>query len=344
MAVYAVTGGAGFLGSYIVKLLINMDDVQEIRVIDIVDTEHPHTSRVKDIKYIKCDINDFSKMREALDGVNLIIHAAALVDVFGKYTDSEIMNVNYYGTQTVLAACVDLGIKYLIYTSSMEVIGPNKKGDPFIGNEYTPYDISPGHVYAKSKRMAEELVMSANNSVIIGGAKMFTCCLRPTGIYGEGDNLMKTFYNQCKQNGNIMYRTVDDDAVHSRVYVGNVAWMHVLAAKYIQYPGIDIRGKAYFCYDYSPVCSYDTFNLMLMNPLGIQLGSRIPKWILKLHACKNDIMRILFKKHSILNNYTLKISNNTFEVRTNLAELDFNYVPIFDYDVAFERTTKWLES
>lgn len=54
-------------------------------------------------------------MKEALDGVNLIIHTAALVDVFGKYTDNEIMKVNYYVTQTILAACVDLGIKYLIY-------------------------------------------------------------------------------------------------------------------------------------------------------------------------------------------------------------------------------------
>ncbi|UVE15063.1 Hydroxysteroid dehydrogenase [Monkeypox virus] len=343
MAVYAVTGGAGFLGRYIVKLLISADDVQEIRVIDIVEDPQPITSKVKVINYIQCDINDFDKVREALDGVNLIIHTAALVDVFGKYTDNEIMKVNYYGTQTILAACVDLGIKYLIYTSSMEAIGPNKHGNPFIGHEHTLYDISPGHVYAKSKRMAEQLVMKANNSVIMNGAKLYTCCLRPTGIYGEGDKLTKVFYEQCKQHGNIMYRTVDDDAVHSRVYVGNVAWMHVLAAKYIQYPGSAIKGNAYFCYDYSPSCSYDMFNLLLMKPLGIEQGSRIPRWMLKMYACKNDMKRILFRKPSILNNYTLKISNTTFEVCTNNAELDFNYSPIFDVDVAFERTRKWLE-
>ncbi|ABF22919.1 hydroxysteroid dehydrogenase [Variola virus] len=61
----------------------------------------------------------------------------------------------------------------------MEAIGPNKHGDPFIGHEHTLYDISPGHVYAKSKRMVEQLVMKANNSVIMNGAKLYTCCQDP---------------------------------------------------------------------------------------------------------------------------------------------------------------------
>ncbi|AUL80631.1 MC152 [Vaccinia virus] len=249
MAVYPVTGGAGFLGRCLVKLLITADGVQEIRVIDIVKDPQPITSKVKVINYIQRDINDFDKVTEALDGVTLSIHTATLVDVFGKYTDNEIMKVNYYGTQTILAACVDLGIKYFIYTSSMEAIGPNKHGDPFIGHEHTLYDISPGHVYEKSKRMAEQLVMKASNSVIMNGANLYTCSLRPTGIYGEGDKSPKVFYEQCRQHGIIMYRAVEDDAVRSRGYVGNVAWMHVLAANYIQYPGSEIKGNAYFCYD-----------------------------------------------------------------------------------------------
>ncbi|AUL80630.1 3 beta-hydroxysteroid dehydrogenase/delta 5-_4 isomerase [Vaccinia virus] len=85
------------------------------------------------------------------------------------------------------------------------------------------------------------------------------------------------------------------------------------------------------------------FNLLLMKPLGIEQGSRIPRWMLKMYACKNDRKRILFRKSSLLSNYTLKISNTTFEVRTNNAELDFNYSPIFNVDVAFERTRKWPE-
>ncbi|AUL80330.1 hypothetical protein [Vaccinia virus] len=53
MAVYAVTGGAGFLGRYIVKLLISADDVQEIKVIDMVEDPQPITSKVKVINFIQ---------------------------------------------------------------------------------------------------------------------------------------------------------------------------------------------------------------------------------------------------------------------------------------------------
>ncbi|ABF23123.1 hydroxysteroid dehydrogenase [Variola virus] len=58
MTVYAVTGGAEFLGRYIVKLLISADDVQEIRVINVVEDPQPLVSKVKVINYIQCDIND----------------------------------------------------------------------------------------------------------------------------------------------------------------------------------------------------------------------------------------------------------------------------------------------
>ncbi|ABD97737.1 hydroxysteroid dehydrogenase [Taterapox virus] len=68
---------AGFLGRYIVKLLISADDVQEIRVIDVVEYPQPLTSKVKVINYIQCDINDFDKVKEELDGANLIIHTVA---------------------------------------------------------------------------------------------------------------------------------------------------------------------------------------------------------------------------------------------------------------------------
>ncbi|AST09357.1 hydroxysteroid dehydrogenase [Murmansk poxvirus] len=345
MSVYAVTGGVGFLGKYIVKLLIDRCSyVNEIRVVDAEIDPEPYNPDTKRVKYIHCDINDYDTMYKELKGVDVIIHTAALVDVFGKYKDDDIVKVNYRGTETVLAVCINLGIRYLIYTSSMEVVGPNTHGDAFFGDEHTRYNISHGHIYAKSKYDTEYLVRSANGCIVITGDLLYTCCLRPTGIYGEGDKLMKEIYTQCVRKGKIMYRTIDDDAVHSRVYVGNVAWMHILAAKHIQYPDSVVRGNYYFCYDNSPVCSYDKFNLLVMEPLGIKSGPRISRTILKTIALKNDLFIKLFRVPALLNSYTLKISNTRFEVRTNKANIDFNYEPIFSTSEAIIRTTKWLQS
>ncbi|AEN03738.1 hydroxysteroid dehydrogenase [Yokapox virus] len=346
MSVYAVTGGAGFLGKHIVKLLINRCPyVTEIRVIDIRRDREPYRSESKRIKYICCDINDYDTLYKELNGCNVIIHTAAIANMYyGRYKDSDILRVNYYGTETILSICVHLGIQYLIYTSGMEVVGPNIYGDQFVGDECTQYNITHRGVYAKSKYNAEHIVMSANGSILINGKKLYTCCLRPTGIYGEGDIIMRDIYIQCLNKGKIMNRFTDDSAIYSRVYVGNVAWMHILASRHIQYTNSIVRGNFYFCYDYSPRCSYDSFNLLLMKPLGIQSGPRFSKLALKTMALKNDLFTKLFNIPSLINSYTIKTSNTRFEVQTNKAKIHFNYEPIFSLSESFTRTSSWLKN
>lgn len=53
-----------------------------------------------------------------------------------------------------------------------------------------------------------------------GGKRMYTCALRPTGVYGDGDELIRDFYKQCVQRGGVVVQGVPEHIEHGRVYVG----------------------------------------------------------------------------------------------------------------------------
>ncbi|KAJ0051240.1 hypothetical protein NL108_016536, partial [Boleophthalmus pectinirostris] len=165
---------------------------------------------------IQGDITDYTQVLEASRGVDVFIHSASVVDVWYKVPDSVIYNVNVKGTEYVIQACVENGICSLIYTSSMAVVQTTQ--DFIRGTEDLPYPIKHTMTYAKTKCEAEKLLLKANGTKVKGGKTMFTCSLRPTGIYGEGCNLLKEFWKRCVQDGGVIRSFVPDGTEHGRVY------------------------------------------------------------------------------------------------------------------------------
>ncbi|XP_061087677.1 3 beta-hydroxysteroid dehydrogenase type 7 isoform X2 [Conger conger] len=267
--IYLVTGGCGFLGQHLLRVLLEKEDkVREIRLFDKhtnPSLQDHSTERVK-VVVIQGDITDYSSVLAAAQGADLVIHSASLVDVWHRVPEKTIHTVNVQGTVNVINACVETGIQYLVYTSSMEVVGPNVKGDPFIrGNEETVYNVCHEMPYPKSKAVAEKLVLDANGKKVNGGACLYTCALRPTGIYGEQHQLMRDFYQMGVRTGGWLIRGVPRSTEHGRVYAGNVAWMHLLAAKSLQDRPHIMGGEVYFCYDDSPYKSYEDFNMQFLS-------------------------------------------------------------------------------
>ncbi|RXM94123.1 3 beta-hydroxysteroid dehydrogenase type 7 [Acipenser ruthenus] len=132
--VYLVTGGCGFLGQHVFRMLLEKEDnVAEVRLFDLaVDDSLANLSTEKiTVKLIQGDITDLTTVLKVTEGVDVVIHSASLVDVWHKVPESKIQAVNVQGTCHVIQACQDHGIQYLIYTSSMEVVGPNVNGEPF---------------------------------------------------------------------------------------------------------------------------------------------------------------------------------------------------------------------
>ncbi|KAM4530379.1 3 beta-hydroxysteroid dehydrogenase type 7 isoform 1-T1 [Odontesthes bonariensis] len=349
--VYLITGGCGFLGKHLLTLLLEKEDkLVEIRVFDKhIDPSLKglSTERIK-VTVTQGDITDCSSVLEATRGVDVVIHTASLVDVWHKVPEKLIYSVNVTGTENVIKACVECGVECLVYTSSMEVIGPNINGDHFKrGDEDTPYKVNHTMAYPKSKAKAEKIVLEANGTKVKGGKCLNTCSLRPTGIYGEGHELIKDFYTMAVQRGGLIIGGIPDHIEHGRVYAGNVAWMHVLAARALKENPQKVGGEAFFCYDDSPYKSYEDFNTTLLSAFNFR-KARMPAVVLWFLAMFNDLLRWLLSPlcnyTPLLNRYTLAVASTTFTVRTDKAERYFHYRPLFDWNQCLARTQKWVNT
>ncbi|XP_075440517.1 3 beta-hydroxysteroid dehydrogenase type 7 isoform X3 [Ascaphus truei] len=234
-------------------------------------------------------------------------------------------------------------------------VRPSPAGDPgdtqYRGNEDTEYRVSHSQPYPVSKARAEELVLAANGSKVNGGKTLYTCALRPTGIYGEGHQLMKQFYRQGLRMRRHVIRVISASTEHGRVYVGNVAWMHVLAALRLQDVPCALAGQVYFCYDSSPYKSYEDFNMEFLAPCGFRmLGARplFPYALLYLLALLNVLLqwalRPLCTYAPMLNPYTLAVASTTFTVHTDKAERHFGYSPLYGWEESRGRTAAWVRS
>ncbi len=125
MATYLVTGGAGFIGSHIAEALLTRGD--RVRILDNFSTgTRANLAALPGVEVIEGDIRSFHIVREAVEGVHLVIHLAALPSVPRSIRDPITTNdVNVVGTLNLLTASRDARVARLVYASSSSIYGPS---------------------------------------------------------------------------------------------------------------------------------------------------------------------------------------------------------------------------
>ena len=147
-----VTGGAGFIGSNIVDALL-ADGSYTVRVLDSFATGHRGNLAhcLADIELVEGDIRDVETVEEAVDGVQLILHEAALPSVSRSVKAPVTTNaVNVEGTLKLLSAARRAGVKRVVLASSSSVYGDGHELPK--SEEMPPRPMSP---YAVTKLAAE---------------------------------------------------------------------------------------------------------------------------------------------------------------------------------------------
>ncbi len=143
---YLVTGGAGFIGSHICERLLK--DGHSVRVLDnfVSGKEANLESIGGDVELIRGDITDARTVAEAMKGVEIVFHEAALGSVPRSVADPMTTHeVNITGTLNVLLAARDAGVRRVVNASSSSVYGDTEvlpKHERMMGQPLSPYALS----------------------------------------------------------------------------------------------------------------------------------------------------------------------------------------------------------
>ncbi|XP_066267353.1 3 beta-hydroxysteroid dehydrogenase type 7-like isoform X1 [Branchiostoma lanceolatum] len=342
---YVITGGCGFLGSHLVRMLLERDEhIRELRVVDKTVTEY--VTLDDKLRVYEADIRSKEKMSEFCSGADVIIHAASLIDVpDGTFTEEELWDVNVRGTQNLLNCCLASDVRCFVYTSSVDAFGPNWRGDPLEdGDEESPYDRTHlPSAYGRSKMAAESLVLEFNGRTTKDGGKLRTCALRPPHIYGEGSTLDLSFIKVAK----LGTRVSSPDAKARQAYVGNVALAHIQAAEKLASPDGIACGRVYNIHDDTPITNYQDFFEYLSLDVKIHERMILPPWLLYFIAGIFGSLRFLLKPFCNfvppLSRATLLACNTTFYLSCTKARRDLGYSPIYTWEQSRQRTARWIE-
>jgi UDP-glucose 4-epimerase len=167
-----VTGGSGFIGSHLCRLL--SESGQVVRIIDIA----PPPMGVK-AEFVRASVLDTVRLQKLFAGADAVVHLAALIDVQASVSDPfSDFQVNAQGTLNVLEAARRVGVHKVAFASSAAVYGNPEKVPVSEGHATEP--LSP---YGASKLAAERFVLLYNR---LYGMK--NTALRLFNVYGRGQN------------------------------------------------------------------------------------------------------------------------------------------------------------
>lgn len=140
---YLVTGGAGFIGSHIAEALVKRGE--QVRVLDNLMTgKRENLAHLAGkLEFIEADIRDADAIRQAMAGVNIVYHEAAIPSVPRSVAEPQLNHdANVNGTFNVLMAARDAGVKRVIFAASSSAYGDTEvlpKTETMLPNPLSPY-------------------------------------------------------------------------------------------------------------------------------------------------------------------------------------------------------------
>jgi 3beta-hydroxy-delta5-steroid dehydrogenase/steroid delta-isomerase len=320
-----VTGGAGFLGANLVTALL--DRGHRVRSFDRAPSPLPPHER---LQTIVGDITDAADVASAVEDVDTVFHTAAIIDLMGGGSASareRSFAVNVGGTEQLVHAAKAAGVERFVYTASNSVV---MGGQPIAGGDETlPYTNRFRDLYTETKVMAEKFVLAQN-----GENGMLTCSIRPSGIWGRGDQTMFRKLFESVLAGHVKVLVGSRDVKLDNSYVHNLIHGFILAGEHLV-PGGSAPGQAYFINDGEPINMFE-----FSRPVVEACGERWPRfrvpgrlvhaamsawqWLHFRFGLPKPLLEPLAVERVYLDNY----------FSTAKAERDLGYRPLFTTEAA----------
>ena len=321
-----VTGGGGFLGGAIVRLLQKRGDA--VRSFSrSVYTE----LETLGVEQIQGDISDQHAVEQAVKGMDLVFHVAAKPGIWGDY--SEYYQTNVTGTVNVISACIKHKVARLVYTSSPSVVfnGTDMEGI----DESTPYPAGFHAHYPATKALAEQLVVEA------AGKGLLTIILRPHLIWGPRDNhLVPRIIKRAKR----LVRVGNGRNLVDTIFIDNAAEAHVAAADRLEInPGLS--GKIYFISQDEPMPAWDIINGILkaagLEPVQRSIPHKMAWLIGALLECVYKIFNL--KGEPQMTRFLADGLATAHWFDISAAKKDLGYAPRISTEEGLRRLEHWLQ-
>tara|TARA_A100001011_G_scaffold98417_1_gene103620 strand:+ start:3541 stop:4518 length:978 start_codon:yes stop_codon:yes gene_type:complete len=236
-----ITGGAGYIGSHIVELLIK--NKKKVIILDNLVTGYKRLIN-KNAKFVKADTKNKSKITKIIkdNDITSIIHLAAYLNV----SEAEKNKIKYYqnnviGTKNLLEACKNLNVNNIIFSSSCSIYG-NIKGS--VKENRKP---NPQSYYGYTKYKGEELIkkLSLKYKFKYGILRYFNVAgASPSGKIGEIEkshgHLIKNLAIQSLKKKPIIkifgnnYKTKDGTCIRDYIHVSDLANIHMKGLNYLE--------------------------------------------------------------------------------------------------------------
>ncbi len=314
-----VTGGTGFLGRRLVRAL----QVQghAVRVLG----RNPTTCaelRAAGAEVVRADLSDVGAVQGACAGQDAVFHVAALSAPWGRRDD--FWRANVAGTQHVLAGCQAQRVGRFVHVSSPSVTFDG--GDHVLGTESAPYPKRFLCNYSETKKLAEDLVQTAQRQGLA------TTILRPKAMFGPGDTALLPRLLKVARLGRLPQIGAGVNLV-DLTYVDNVVHALVLA---VHAPAA--VGKIYTVTNDEHVPLWNLIR-QILHRLGIPANlRRLPYRLAYGMALLMELRAKILGGEPLLTRYTTAILARTQTYDIAAARRDLGYAPIVSVAEGIERT------
>jgi len=324
-----VTGGGGFVGKAIVRQLVD-------RGISCVVVGRNRYNDLEElgVQCLQGDIRDETFVYRSCEGVDTVFHVAALAGIWGRWRDYYSINVK--GSENVVNGCRKHNVGSLVYTSTPSVVFSGE--DIVDGDESLPYAKRFLCHYARSKVMAEKVILQANNR------NLYSCAIRPHLVWGPGDPHLIPRLLKRGRAGKLKMVGSGANLVDIS-YVDNVAHAHLLAADNLK--GVkSCAGKSYFISQGEPVVLWQWIN-ELFDRLGInKVGNGIPLPVAYgLGALLEGVHTLLGKNDEpLMTRFLAEQLGKSHCFSIERAREDLGYQPLVSTEEGMKRLIDWVQS
>jgi GlcNAc-P-P-Und epimerase len=315
-----MTGGSGFIGTHLIKLL------DSIGIHQVINYDINEPKIISNATYIKGDIRSESEVYDAMKNCDTVIHLAAIWDDF-SLDESEYFSTNVDGTQIVINAAKKHHIHTFLNYSSVSVYGETEEE---CIEKMT--DLNPTNPYGRSKLMAEKLFghwYKENSGISV-------VHLRPSVVFGKYN--YGNIYRLINQINSGFYFNIkkSKSSLKSITYVENLTNATVFLLGKMKV-GIEI-------YNYSDAPHMNTMQIsnIIEKRFGKKIGFTVPYVVAYALAIPFDLISKLTGKNIPIS--TMRVKKYCTQTLNNSEKIkQLGYKSVFSSIEGLERTVDWYK-